>query len=67
MVCFFTRTLHISFHIAVKELFLIVLAIETWGNSIRHKNVLFMSGHNDVVQIIDKQSSKDKTIMRLVQ
>lgn len=57
---------HKGFHIAVKELFPIVLAIETWGNSIRNNKVLFMSDNMAVVQIINKQSSKDKTIMRLV-
>lgn len=49
MVCFFIRIFYISFYIVVKELFLIVLVIEIWGNSIRYKNVLFMFGYNDVV------------------
>lgn len=53
---------HKGFHIAVKELFPIVLAIETSGNSTRDD----MSHNMAVVQIINKQSSKDTIIMRLV-
>ncbi|XP_062614297.1 uncharacterized protein LOC134276023 [Saccostrea cucullata] len=52
--------------IAVKELFPIVLAIEIWGNKIKNKRILFLSDNMAVVQIINKQTSKDKTIMRLV-
>ncbi|XP_078330524.1 uncharacterized protein LOC144624540 [Crassostrea virginica] len=52
--------------IAVKELFPIVLAIELWGNKIKNKRILFMSDNMAVVQIINKQTSKDRTIMKLV-
>ncbi|KAK3101834.1 hypothetical protein FSP39_006695 [Pinctada imbricata] len=55
-----------NLQIAVKELFPIVLSLEIWGNCLCNRKVLFMSDNMAVVQIINKQSSKDKTLMRLV-
>lgn len=58
--------LHKDCHITVKELFPIVLAIEIWGSGMENNKILFMSDNMAVVQIINKQTSKDQTIMKLV-
>lgn len=52
--------------IAIKELFPIVLAIEVWGNLFRNHKVLFFSDNDAVVNIINKQTCKDKQLMVLV-
>lgn len=56
----------VKYRIAVKELFPIVLAIEMWGSSMRDKKVLFKSGNMVVIYIINKQTLKEKSIMRLI-
>ena len=57
---------HKLYHITVKELFPIVLALEFWGHKLKNHRILFFSDNMAVVEIINKQSSKDKTSMRLV-
>lgn len=52
--------------IAFKELFPIVIAVSVWGQLLSNKCVLFHSDNQAVVHIINKQSSKDKDIMKLV-
>ncbi|XP_056009591.1 uncharacterized protein LOC130046335 isoform X1 [Ostrea edulis] len=52
--------------IAVKELYPIVLALEIWGSCLQNRRILFFSDNISVVYIINKQSSKDKTLMALV-
>lgn len=54
------------YQIAIKELFPIVLAIEIWGNTLSYKRILFMSDNMAVLDIINKQTSKEKTLMKLV-
>jgi hypothetical protein len=49
-----------------KELFPVVVAIETWGISLANKSILFHSDNLSVVHIINKILSKDASIMRLV-
>ena len=53
-------------HITVKELFPIVLALEIWGHLLTNHKLLFLSDNAAVVDIINKTSSKDKCIMKLV-
>lgn len=48
------------------ELFPIVLALEMWGSQFQNHNILFLTDNEAVVAIINKTSSKDKTIMKLV-
>lgn len=55
----------VKYQIALKELFPIVLVL-IWGSNMRDKKVLLMSDNMAVVHIINKQTSKDKLIMRLI-
>lgn len=55
-----------QFHITVLELFPIVLALEMWGSQFQNHKILFLTDNEAVVAIINKTSSKDKTIMKLV-
>ena len=55
-----------QFQIAIKELFPIVLALEIWGKSLENNKILFLSDNEAVVHVINKQSSKEKTLMKLV-
>lgn len=52
--------------IAFKELFPITLALEIWGSSFRNKCVFVHSDNRAVLYIINKQTSKDQNIMKLV-
>ena len=58
--------IHMPYQIAIKELFPIVIALELWGHKLCNHKIVFHSDNMAVVEIINKQSSKDKTIMRLV-
>lgn len=53
-------------HITVKELFPIVLALEIWGPALSNHKILFITDNQAVSEIINKTSSKDKNLMRLV-
>ena len=53
-------------HITVKELFPIVLAVEIWGQNLSNHKVLFMTDNQAVAEIINKTSSKEKNLMKLV-
>ena len=52
--------------ITFKELFPIMLAIEIWGPHLRNQCLLAHSDNLAVVHIINKQSSKETSIMQLV-
>lgn len=52
--------------IAIKELFPIVLALEVWGPSLANKKILFMSDNEAIVHVLNKQSCKEKTHMKLI-
>ena len=54
-----------KFPITVKELFPIVLAIELWGEVFKNQCILFHTDNLAVVHIVNKQTSKDKTLMKL--
>ena len=53
-------------HITVKELFPIVLALEIWVPALSNHKILFMTDNQAVSDIINKTSSKDKILMKLV-
>lgn len=55
-----------GYHITIKELFPIVLALELWGEKLQNQCIIFHSDNSAVVAIINKQSSKQKTLMSLV-
>ena len=40
--------------------------MEIWGKELQNKKILFMSDNVSVVQIINKQTFKEKLIMRLI-
>ena len=54
-----------TYNIAVLELFPIVIAIHIWGSLMVDKCVLFFSDNAPVVDIINKQTCKDASIMVL--
>ena len=53
-------------HITPKELFPIVLAIEIWGRLLANHKILFRTDNAAVVEIINKQTSRDPHAMTLV-
>jgi hypothetical protein len=53
-------------HITVKELFPIVMAIDIWGPLLSNHKIVFLTDNSAVAAIINKTSSKDKIIMKLV-
>ena len=55
-----------DFHITVKELFPIVLALDIWGSRLANHKILFLTDNAAVADIINKTSSRDKIIMKLV-
>ena len=54
------------YHITIKELFPIVLAVELWAEHLQNKCIVFHTDNRAVVDIINKQTSKDKTIVSLI-
>jgi hypothetical protein len=50
----------------VKELFPIVIAVEIWGQVMANKKVCFFSDNMAVVQVINKQTGKDRNLMKLL-
>ena len=46
------------YHITVKELFPIILALETWGHLIANKYIYFYTDNEAVSEVINKQSSR---------
>lgn len=57
---------HNQYHITVKEFLPIVIAVELFSELLANKCVTFHSDNAAVVAIINKQSSKDKLLMKLV-
>ncbi|XP_062618317.1 uncharacterized protein LOC134279921 [Saccostrea cucullata] len=55
-----------EYDITFKELLPIVVAVETWGESLANSSILFYSDNMAVVNIINKISSKDVPVMHLV-
>lgn len=56
----------LHFQTAIKELFPIALALEIWGYQLQNKKILLLTDNMAIAQVINKQSSKDKSNMRLV-
>ncbi len=55
-----------QYHITIKELYPIVLAISLWGHTLANRKVMFNTDNMACVQIINAQTSKDNHIMKLV-
>lgn len=55
-----------GFHITVKEMFPIVLVCELWADKLQNQCIILHSDNIAVVAIINKQSSKEQTLMALV-
>lgn len=55
-----------DYTICVKELFPIVLALEVWSSQFQNKKVLFLSDNMAVVEVINKKSCRDNSLMRLL-
>lgn len=55
-----------GYHITVKEMFPITLAIHMWGSLLCNHRILFLTDNEAVSAIVKKQSSKDPLIMKLV-
>lgn len=47
-------------------MFPIVLALEVWSVHFKNKKVLFLSDNMAVVEVINKKSSRDKSLMKLL-
>ena len=56
----------LGFSIAWKELFPIVLALEIWGSALKNRCITLHTDHYSVVDILNRQTSKDQYIMHLV-
>ena len=53
-------------HISVKELLPILLAVRCWGSLFVNQRILFLSDNTAVVEVINKQTAKDNSLMDLV-
>ena len=53
-------------HITVLELYPVFLLIKTFGPLIKNSNILFKNDNMAVTDIVNKNSSKDPTIMQIV-
>ena len=51
-----------QFNISILELFPIVMAIEKWGLLMRDKRIVFFSDNQAVVEIINRQTSQDRSV-----
>lgn len=55
-----------QFHINILELYPITLAVYLFGSNWQNKNILFICDNMSIVHCLNKQTSKDKMIMRLL-
>ena len=55
-----------QFHINILELYPIALAVKLFGLNWHNKNILFISDNLSIVYCLNKQTSKDPVIMRLI-
>ena len=55
-----------KYSIALLELFPIVVGLQIWGSQLANSRVLFWSDNQTVVQVVNKQTSKCREIMKLV-
>lgn len=56
----------LEYHISVREFLPIVLALEIWGSSLKNCTVILHSDNMAVVQVINKNTSKDSCLMKLM-
>ena len=54
-------------NIAILEFYPIVLSLYLWGHVMRNRCILFFTDNESLVHVINKQSSKDKSLMFFVQ
>ena len=54
-------------HIAVRELFPIVLALKLWSSQLCGKRLLILCNNEAVVYVINDQTSRDSNFMSLIQ
>lgn len=64
--CHAFTTDFLSFHITVRELLPTVIAVEVWHNVLQNKRIQFFCDSMSVVHIINKHTSKDQTLMKLM-
>ena len=55
-----------QFHINILELYPITLAVYLFGSFWQNKNILFICDNLSIVHCLNSQTSKDKTIMRML-
>lgn len=55
-----------QFHINILELYPITLAVYLFGSQWQNKNILFICDNLSIVHCLNNQTSKDKTIMRML-
>ena len=55
-----------NYHITVKEMYPIALAMQLWGNKFANHRILFMTDNEAVAYCLRKQTSKDPLVMRLI-
>lgn len=55
-----------SLNIMTLEFYPIVLAVEIWGSLWQNHSILFFTDNEALVSVINKQTSKDKVVMKMV-
>ncbi|RUM44978.1 MAG: hypothetical protein DSY80_03845 [Desulfocapsa sp.] len=55
-----------TYHITVLEMYPIYVLIEMFGYKLLHSNILFYTDNTAVKDIINKQTSREKTVMQIV-
>ena len=60
--------IHAHYNISIKKVFPIFLLVDicSWGPLLCNQKIIFFSDNLPVVEIVNKQSNKDKTLMRLI-
>jgi hypothetical protein len=55
-----------QYHITIKEMYPLALAVHLWGGFMSNSRVLFMTDNEAVAKCVQKQSSKEPHIMALI-
>lgn len=56
----------LEYHISVREFFPIILAVEIWGSLLTNTSIVLHSDNIAVVYVINKLTSKDSNLMKLM-
>lgn len=56
----------LKYHITVREFFAIIVALEIWGETLSNKRIQFFTDNMAVVHIINSNTSKDPSSMKLM-